>query len=344
MTTSAEEHEQQLAGAVALLRRELLLGPREAARCRLLEGGTVAVVVLVQAASGRRWVVKQLPGAPTGAAASEAEGLRALAGTRTLAVPRLHHHGPDGLVLEVLSSRPEDAEFYETLGRDLAAMQKVATSAQHGWAKDNHLGELPQRNGWFADGHAFFAEQRLLRYLREPQVCSTLGPPYVRAVERLSRRLPELVPAMPAVLLHGDFWAGNVLASPTGRPAVVDPAVWCGWAEVDVGMFLLSSRPRSSDAFLDSWQEAARPEPGWRERAPLLYARELLSGVAHFGGAQGYADRLRPVLRPFLDSHRTAPPRPPDLALPGPRPPQNDVTAKESPVRGAGPTGARRSR
>lgn len=139
----------------------------------------------------------------------------------------------------------------------------------------------------------------MLRFLPEPRVRQTLAAADLAAVEWFCRRLPDLVPAMPAVLLHGDLWRDNVLTGPTGRPTLIDPGVCYGWAEVDISMFWLSPRPAASDRFFATWQEIARPEPGWTDRAPLLHVREMLSVLAQCGDEYGTADRLRAVLAPF---------------------------------------------
>ena len=83
----------------------------------------------------------------------------------------------------------------------------------------NYLGRLVQRNTWTDDGHAFFAEQRVLRYLDEPRSTEALTATDRSRVEHLAARLPALVPDQPASLLHGDLWWANVIgpAEPGGR-------------------------------------------------------------------------------------------------------------------------------
>lgn len=108
-----------------------------------------------------------------------------------------------------------------------------------------------------------------------------------------------MIPATPPVLVHGDLWRDNILAGPAGRPALIDPAVWYGWPEVDISMLWLSPRPAASRHFFETWEAIARPEPGWTGRAPLLHVREMLSVLAQRGGENGTADRLRAVLAPF---------------------------------------------
>lgn len=41
------------------------------------------------------------------------------------------------------------------------------------------------------------------------------------------------------MLLHGDLWSENILWLKGAEPALIDPAVYCGHREMDVGMSLL---------------------------------------------------------------------------------------------------------
>ena len=65
-------------------------------------------------------------------------------------------------------------------------------SARFGWPADGWLGRLRQVNTWNTDGHAFFAEHRLMRYLTEPPAEQALTATDRHALERLCARMPVL--------------------------------------------------------------------------------------------------------------------------------------------------------
>jgi fructosamine-3-kinase len=295
--------------AVRLVRQQGLVAAQLPIAARFLPGGSIGVVVLVTAGDGRQWVVKRVPGSRSSLLPAEAEGLQALGASSAVAVPVVHYVGGGSLIMDALGSTSVDSPaFWQRLGEDIAAMQAATTGERHGWPHDNWLGGLSQRNGWDADGCRFFAENRVQRFLSEPRVRQTLSAADLEAIERLCRRLPDLVPPAAPVLLHGDLWRDNVLAGPTGRPTLIDPAVWYGWAEVDISMLWMSPRPAASDHFFAAWEAIARPEPGWTKRAPLLHIREMLSVLAQFGDENGDGDRLRAVIKPFRRRSSTRPP------------------------------------
>lgn len=141
---------------------------------------------------------------------------------------------------------------------------------------------------------------RLLRYLSEPAVEQALTTADRLAIERLCSRLPELIPAMPAVLTHGDLWAGNLASQTSGRITVIDPAVSCAWAEVDLSMLWCEPRPAASSRFFEIYQELNPSPAGWADRMPILHLRELLSVIAAYGPAAAQRiSQARDILAPF---------------------------------------------
>ena len=268
------------------------------ASVRRMSGGYVADVWEVGYQDGTRVVGKTVTCAPAGLFWAEADSLAALRATGHVETPAVLAATSQLLMLESLAPRDDREASWEAFAHDLAALHRGTVHETFGWVSDGYLGRVVQRNPWTADGHAFFAEHRVLRYLDEPLVQQVLTSADRRAVERFCDRLTGIVPVMPAVLTHGDLWSGNLL-SRDGRIAVIDPAVSYTWAEVDLSMLRGCQRPAASDRFFDVYQELNPSPPGWAERMPFLHVRELLSAMAHMGDADGGAHRLRRILSPF---------------------------------------------
>ncbi|WP_033442467.1 fructosamine kinase family protein [Saccharothrix sp. NRRL B-16314] len=258
-----------------------------------LTGGVVNAVWLARHADR---VLKTNEAAPPTLFEIEAEGLAVLR-RHGLTTPRVHDVGPDWMLLEALTPQPPASDaFWESAGRAIAALHDVR-GPRFGWDHDGWLGLLPQHNAWHDDGHVFFAEQRLLRYLDEPKADAVLTADDRDALERLCARLPEIVPAAPPALTHGDLWHNNVVATAAGEPAFIDPAVSWTWPEVDVSMMFCSDH--SPAGFFAAYHEVRPPEPGWQDRMHVLNLREVLSTLAHEGDRWGALGYFRDVVRPF---------------------------------------------
>ena len=116
-------------------------------------------------------------------------------------------------------------------------------------------------------------------------------------MERLGSRLPVLVPEAPAALVHGDLWHANIIAGLDDTPVFIDPAVYYGWAEIDVSMMYCTGRV--PEEFFAAYHEVRPPVGEWRERMELLNLRELLCVVAHFGASGEAVTRIREVVKRF---------------------------------------------
>jgi fructosamine-3-kinase len=262
--------------------------------------GVVGDVWLVTYLDGSRIVAKTSLNVPEDFFKVEAEGLGALRTSGHIRTVKVLAVTEWMLVLEALEPRQDDRRSWESLARSLAALHRATVQDRFGWHRDGYLGWLSQHNTWTFDGHEFFAEHRLLRYLSEPLVEQTLEQSDRRAVERLCDRLPEVIPSMSPVLTHGDLWSGNVMSSPDLGFVLVDPAVSYTWAEVDLSMMWCETRPPVSERFFSVYQELNPSPPGWIERMQVLHLREDLSLIAHLGGRKGdWSKHLRATLGPF---------------------------------------------
>jgi fructosamine-3-kinase len=226
----------------------------------------------------------------------EAAGLAALRDLGGVRVPDVVHVSPRLLVLEALRPRGAGERFWEQLGCMVAVLHTSTASGRFGW---HGPGRMRQDNSWEADGHAFYARHRILRWLPEPLVEAEFDRDERRAVERLCTVLPELIPAHPAALTHGVLWIGNVLADASGDPALIDPAVSRTWPEIDLAMLWVQRRPPEADRFFAVYEELARPFPGWQDQAQLLRIWDLFSVIAHGSDTWGAAEIVRELIAPF---------------------------------------------
>jgi fructosamine-3-kinase len=257
-------------------------------------GGCINNGARLQTSAGQTFFIKTNHHAPADMFAQEADGLQALRTTDGPRVPAVYLHGPDFLLLEDLAPRQHSREYWDTLGRQLAALHNH-TQAQFGFAHDNYIGSTTQLNGWTADGYAFFAERRLLFQARLALKNGYFSIQEMQGIDRLAGRLRELVPVQPASLLHGDLWSGNAITDGEGNPAIIDPAAHFGWAEAELGMTTLFGgfHPR----FYQAYEEVRKLEPGWHERLDLYNLYHLLNHLNLFG--EGYYSPVMAVIRRY---------------------------------------------
>ncbi|MEU7476745.1 fructosamine kinase family protein [Lentzea sp. NPDC042327] len=265
-----------------------------------VEGGLAAVAGIAVRDPGPPLFVKSFADVPADDLfAAEADGLRALRERGGLTTPEVVLVTRDLLALSVLRERPTEEAFWEQLAHALARLHTSTVHDRFGWEHDNWLGRYRQVNTWTADGHEFFARHRLLRWLPERRVRAALDERDRRALERLCDRLPELLPANPACLTHGDLWTQNVLATADGRPAVIDPAVSYTWAEVDLAHLWCSPHPPEAKRFFAVYAELTGLDDDWRSRMPVVQLRQSLALIAMFDHGWGAADQVRALLKPF---------------------------------------------
>lgn len=286
--------------ATVLRKRLIEAGMRDVVTVEPAAGGLAALAGIATRRDAAPVFVKAFADAPADDVfAAEAEGLAALRELGGMAAPEVILADRELLVLSVLRPRPRSETFWEEFAYALARLHTSTIHPRFGWHRDNWLGRCRQINTWHDDGFAFFAQHRLLRWLDRPRVTAALDREDRTALERLCDRLPDLLPDRPACLTHGDLWAQNVLATPDGRPALIDPAVSYMWAEVDLAHVWSTSPPPEARRFFDVYAELTGLDRDWPTRMPIIQLRQHLAVLAQFDDDWGAGDQIRVTLAPF---------------------------------------------
>lgn len=264
-----------------------------------LHGGSVSSVVLAEMDDGRRIVVKHAPSFPD-LFMKEAEGLAALRSSPDVRVPETIAVTDELLVMEFLETeRANNGEAHaRRCGEMLAALHRI-TGERFGGKEDNYIGATPQKNT--PGSHSwkdFFVTHRLEPQFRLAEMDGHRDAELGMMMRKVEQAVERIVPDddEPPRLLHGDLWSGNVLWLADGGTALIDPAVYHGHREADLGMTLLfGGFPRS---FYDAYHEALPLQEEWRRRCDLYNLYHLFNHLHLFG--DDYRPQIDATVRRLL--------------------------------------------
>lgn len=219
--------------------------------------------------------------------AAESMGLKLLAKAGVIGIPKVIGLGQNGQQAFLLLEYIERAEYvpddsWELFGRQLAALHKT-TNDHFGLDHNNFIGSLPQINDPHSEWVSFFIACRLQPQVKMAYEANRLHRTHLHQFESLYRYLPELMPAEPPALIHGDLWSGNFLCSINARPYVFDPAVSYAHREMDLAMSKLFGGFHRR--FYQAYEEAFPLQPGFGQRLKLFQLYYLLVHLNLFGSS-----------------------------------------------------------
>lgn len=199
------------------------------------------------------------------------------------------------LVLRYNSSSVKRPDFWNEFGEQLALLHST-TSEMFGLDHDNYMGALSQCNSPTRSWIEFFIYNRL-----QPQVALALERDLIststaNAFEALYGKLGTLLPEEKPSLVHGDLWAGNLMANEKGLPVLIDPATYFGNAEVDLAMTTLFGG--FDPIFIDSYTSVKPLILGFKSRFDLYNLYPLLIHVNLFG--KSYLPQVVSILKKYV--------------------------------------------
>ncbi len=262
---------------------------------RPLGGGCIGEVYRAELEDGTP-VVAKVDRAGEAHLGREAYMLRYLRERSELPVPEVYHSSGTLLLMESVEGGG-DLPRAEAHAAELLAALHGVTAEAYGHERDTLIGSLSQPNPWTADWVEFFREWRLLYAARVAHEAGKLPAGLRVRVEEFAEGLEDLVgePGRPA-LIHGDVWAGNVLAKGDRVTAFLDPAIYHADPEIELAYVSLFNS--FGERFFERYGELRPIRPGFFEERRHLYALyPLLVHVYYFGG--GYVGSVEATLRRF---------------------------------------------
>ena len=169
---------------------------------------------------------------------SEVNNLELIENSKTINTPKIYKHGTTQnhsfLALEYIKEAPVSVHSIRYLAEKMAAFHSVI-SDQCGLEYNNFIGPFEQNNETEQHWFRFFLEKRIKPMVRKSMQNDLLDNSMYKDFESFQfyKQVETLLTSDGNVLLHGDFWNGNVIY--TEREAyLIDPSCYYGSREVDM--------------------------------------------------------------------------------------------------------------
>ncbi len=250
---------------------------------RSVGGGCIANAQKLETISGKEYFLKSYSETGSDILRNEANGLKELAKADSIRVPEVIFHDDDILLLEFIRTGSRRTDFSEIFGRQFADMHRF-TADRFGFFENNFIGATPQINAHLSDNWAeFYWEHRLLYQFKLAEHNGYVNESFRNSFTSLESRIPKLLDGTeePPSLLHGDLWSGNYMVDDQGNPVLIDPAVYYGHREADLGMTRLFGG--FDNHFYAAYNELFPLPAGWESRIDLYKLYHVLNHLNLFG-------------------------------------------------------------
>ena len=229
---------------------------------------------------------------------AEAKGLSLLRSANSFKIPYVYStfelNDWQVLEMEYVQTGPEGENFSEIFAEQLVKLHQ-STANNFGLNHDNYIGSLRQSNRQHDSWTSFFISERLIPQTKLAVDNRIIESSERKLIETFGNYVDEIWPNEQPALLHGDLWSGNYMVCETGEPVLIDPAVYYGHREIDLGMMTLFGGFNSN--IIPHYNALYPLEKGWQERTPYNQIYPLLVHLNLFG--RTYWRQIKSILQEF---------------------------------------------
>ncbi|MBI9070497.1 MAG: fructosamine kinase family protein [Melioribacteraceae bacterium] len=248
-----------------------------------LGGGCIGNSQKIQTAKGKLYFLKSYPDTSSAILQNEANGLIELKKSRVIKIPEVIYFDDEYLLLEFITTGKRKNNFSEIFGKQFAKMHKC-TSNKFGFFEDNFIGASIQKNQpYYNNWTEFYFNNRLLFQIKFAEQNGYLTSELRSQFNKLESKIDKILSGsdeQPS-LLHGDLWSGNFMVAENGEPVLIDPAVYYGHREADLGMTHLFGGFDSS--FYKAYNETFPLPDGYEYRINIYKLYHVLNHLNLFG-------------------------------------------------------------
>ena len=266
-----------------------------------LSGGCISDAFKVTTVDGLNYFLKYNPSISNDMFVKEANGIKELSKANAIRVPEVLSFDEDYIMLEYIPTGNKKQNFFEKFGRSFADMHKF-TSDSFGFYEDNYIGSNQQKNipnekektSWAN----FYFNKRILYQFQLAEKLGNSTPELRKGISNLENKFEEIVgdsKEKPS-LLHGDLWGGNYMVDENGNAVLIDPAVYYGHREADLGMTKLFGG--FSSEFYNAYHERFPLKDGYDYRENIYKLYHVLNHLNLFGG--GYYSQALSLIKFYI--------------------------------------------
>jgi fructosamine-3-kinase len=252
-----------------------------------LSGGCISSAYKLKLNDKQEFFLKHNPSVSDKMFITEAHGLQELNKSDTIRVPKVIIYDDDFILLELIQQGNKSKNFFSDFGRSFALMHKHS-SENYGFYEDNFIGSNDQKNipvgsekeNWTS----FYFNKRILFQLELAEKLGYATSELKKGIGKLEEKIEEIIETSneKSSLLHGDLWGGNYLVDENGNACLIDPAVYYGHREADLGMTKLFGG--FSSEFYEAYNETYPLQDGYEYRENIYKLYHILNHLNLFGG------------------------------------------------------------